>query len=149
LQAALDARVRTLVTWAAISSVERWAPAEQAAWRAAGVKEIENVRTGQKLPLYPDVLDDIGRHATGSLDIMGAAARLTIPWLLIHGDADESVSYLEAEALHAASGSPSTNFQVVEGAGHTFGAAHPWQGDTPALRQVFDRTLAWLASTLR
>jgi dienelactone hydrolase len=148
LHAARDPRVRALVTWAAISSVERWSPAEQASWRAAGIVEVPNTRTGQRLPLYTDVLDDIARHATGALDIMGAASRLTIPWLLSHGTADESVSYLEAEALHAASGSPDTRFQLIEGAHHTFGITHPWRGDTPHFREVADATLGWFATHL-
>jgi uncharacterized protein len=149
LHAANDPRVRALVTWAAISSVERWVPAEQAEWRAVGTKMIGNARTGQQLPVYTDVLDDIARHATGALDIMGAASRLAVPWLLVHGYADESVSHLEGEALAAASGSPETRPMMVEGAGHTFGATHPWRGDTPALRQVFDATLAWFAAHLK
>ena len=102
LAAAEDRRITALATWAAISSVERWSPEEQRAWREAGVKEIVNARTGQRLPLYPDVLDDIDSHAAVRLDILGAAGRLAIPWLIVHGAEDESVSSLEAEALHAA-----------------------------------------------
>jgi dienelactone hydrolase len=148
LYATRDPRVRALVTWAAISSVERWSPAEQATWRAAGVQEILNTRTGQRLPVYTDVLDDIARHATGTLDIMGAASRLTVPWLLVHGTADDTVSYLEAEALNAASGSSSTRLMLIDGAGHTFGITHPWQGDTLHFREVADATLAWFATHL-
>lgn len=148
LQAATDRRISALVTWAAISSVERWSPAEQRAWRESGVKEIVNTRTGERLPLYPDVLDDIERHAGGRLDILAAAERLAVPWLIIHGTADESVSPLEGEALHAAA-PPSTRHIPVEGAGHTFGAAHPWQGETPHLRLVVDETVGFLAAHLR
>ena len=42
LAAAEDRRIAALATWAAISSVERWSPAEQRAWREAGAKEIVN-----------------------------------------------------------------------------------------------------------
>ncbi|HUF36497.1 MAG TPA: alpha/beta fold hydrolase [Gemmatimonadales bacterium] len=149
LETARNARIGALVTWAAISSVERWSPAEQQAWRAAGVKEIVNARTGERLPLSTAVLDDIGQHATGTLDILGAAARIAVPWLIVHGAADESVSALEAEALRAASPRDSTALLVVEGAGHTFGAVHPWQGGPPALERVFDASLAHLAAALR
>lgn len=149
LQTARDPRVRTLVTWAAISSVERWSPSEQQAWRAAGTKPIVNARTGQTLPLSTAVLDDIGRHATGRLDILGAAARVAVPWLLVHGGSDESVSPLEADALKDASPGRTTTLLLVDGAGHTFGAAHPWEGATPELERVFDATVAHLAASLR
>jgi pimeloyl-ACP methyl ester carboxylesterase len=148
LLAAQDRRVSALVTWAAISSVERWAPAEQRAWRASGVMTIENKRTGQHLPLYPDVLDDIERLAAGRLDILGAAARLRVPWLILHGTADESVSPLEGEALHAAGAPAGARHLPVEGAGHTFGTVHPWQGETPQFRLVLDETLGFLAAHL-
>lgn len=151
LHSARDRRVQALVTWAAISSVERWSPHEVAEWREKGVKEIVNARTGQRLPLFTDVLDDVEHHATGSLDILGAATRVTIPWFIAHGTEDESVSHLEAEALRAASPVVTTRFLSVDGAGHTFGAGHPWEPhhhDTPALRRVFDLTLAWFAAHL-
>jgi uncharacterized protein len=151
LHAERDRRVQALVTWAAISSVERWSPHEVMEWREKGVNEIVNTRTGQRLPLFTDVLDDVERNASGSLSILGAAARLQIPWLIVHGTEDEAVSPLEAEALRAASPVPTTRLLAIEGAGHTFGAGHPWDArghDTPALRRVFDMTLAWFAAHL-
>jgi uncharacterized protein len=148
LQTAADPRIRALVTWAAISSVERWAPAEQREWRERGTKDIVNARTGERLPLSTDILDDVARHSTGKLDILGAAARVAVPWLIVHGGADEAVSPLEGEALVGASGRATTTFVQIEQAGHTFGAVHPWQGTTPALEQVFDASLRHLSGAL-
>jgi pimeloyl-ACP methyl ester carboxylesterase len=148
LQAARDPRVRTLVTWAAISSVERWPAPECDSWRAAGQKAVENTRTGQVLPLYTDVLDDIEQNAS-ALDIEAAGRRIRIPWLVIHGTQDESVRFAEAERLKAASARPDTRLLPVEGGGHTFGAVHPWRSTTPELATVFDATLAWLATRLK
>ena len=151
LHAARDPRVKALVTWAAISSVERWSPQAVADWRRTGFMEAVNARTGQRLRLTTDILDDVERNAVGSLDILGAATRVTVPWLIVHGTEDESVSHLEAEALRAASPMATTRLLAVEEAGHTFGAGHPWNAlvhDTPALRRVFDMTLAWFAAHL-
>ena len=149
LQAARDSRVGSLVTWAAISSVERGAPAEQQAWRAAGTKDIVNARTGERLPLSTAILDDVGANATGSLDILGSARAVRVPWLIVHGSDDESVSHLEGEALRDAGDKATTTFLSVEGAGHTFGAVHPWKGTTPELDRVVDATLAHFSATLR
>jgi uncharacterized protein len=151
LHAARDRRVQALVTWAAISGVQRWSPPEVQEWRAKGEKEILNARTGQRLPLSTDILDDVERNGHGSLDILAAAGRLQIPWLIAHGTEDESVPHAEAEALRAACPLPTVRRLSIEGAGHTFGAGHPWdprQHDTPALRRVFDMTLAWFAAHL-
>jgi uncharacterized protein len=148
LQAARDPRVRALVTWAAISSVERWPAPQRSSWRAAGRTDIQNTRTGQVLPLYTDVLDDIEQHAS-ALDIEAAGHRLQVPWLVIHGTKDESVPFAEAERLKAASARPDTRLLPIEGGGHTFGAVHPWRSTTPELATVFDATLAWLTTRLK
>ena len=148
LQAARDPRVRALVTWAAISSVERWPSAQRSSWRAAGRTDIQNARTGQVLPLYTDVLDDIEQNAS-ALDIETAGRRIRIPWLLIHGTEDESVRFAEAERLKAASARPDTRLLPIQGGGHTFGAVHPWRATTSELDTVFDATLAWLTTRLK
>ena len=147
LQTAQDPRVRALVTWAAISRVERWPEPQRKAWRTAGRTEILNSRTGQILPLYPDVLDDIEQNAT-ALDIGAAAARIVVPWLIVHGTQDESVGFSEAESLKAA-GRRTARLLPIEGGGHTFGAVHPWRSFTPELATVFDETLTWLTTHLR
>jgi pimeloyl-ACP methyl ester carboxylesterase len=148
LQTARDPRIRALVTWAAISSVERWSPAEQAEWRERGSKDIVNARTGERLPLYPDILDDIAHNAGGTLDILGAAKGVAVPWLIAHGSEDEAVSLLEGKALSAASARATTRFLEIEGGGHTFGAVHPWKGSTPQFDRVADASLAHLAGAL-
>lgn len=148
LLTAQDPRVRALVTWAAIASVERWPADQQIPWRQAGSLEIRNARTGQMLPLYTDVLDDIQRHRS-ELDIEAAAERIQVPWLLIHGTNDESVGFSEAELLKGASSSNTARLMPIEGGGHTFGATHPWRSSTSELESVFDATLAWLAAHLR
>ena len=138
LHAVDDSRIRALATWSAISTVERWSTAERAAWRAAGVQSVTNARTGQILPLYPDVLEDIER----------AAGRVSVPWLIVHGEEDEAVDIGEGERLAAAARGTSARFLPVEGAGHTFGAAHPWRGSTPELERVEDATLAFFSREL-
>jgi dienelactone hydrolase len=148
LQTARDSRIQALVTWAAISTVVRWPEAQRTSWRAAGRTDIQNARTGQILPLYPDVLDDIEQHAA-TLDILGAAGQIRVPWLLVHGTKDESVPFAEAERLKSAAKHPSTQLLAIPGGGHTFGAAHPWYTSTPDLDTVFDQTLAWLTVHLR
>jgi dienelactone hydrolase len=146
LQTARDPRVRGLVTWSAISTIERWPPEERAAWRKAGVYQTKNMRTGQILPLYTGILDEIDTRPE-ALDIQSAAGRITVPWLLAHGTADESVPLGEARALEASAASHA-RFLQVEGAGHTFGAVHPWKGMTPALDAVFDASIETLSHAL-
>jgi pimeloyl-ACP methyl ester carboxylesterase len=147
LQAARDPRVKTLVTWASIASVKRWDDATVRSWREQGVLHVVNQRTGQVLPLYTDMLDDLDRQESG-LDIEAAAARVEIPWLVIHGTEDETVSAAEGRLLAASSRSGDRELLLIEGAGHTFGARHPWHGPTAHLEEVVGATILWLSRHL-
>ncbi|HXE57911.1 MAG TPA: alpha/beta fold hydrolase [Gemmatimonadales bacterium] len=149
LHAARDPRVRALVTWASIASVVRWSAEERRAWRERGRLDVMNQRTGQVLPLRTDVLDEIEREARGSLDIERAAGQVAVPWLIVHGEADPAVEVEEARRLERASRGGLVRLLTLPGAGHTFGAVHPWAGETPDLRRVFDETLGWMARWLR
>jgi dienelactone hydrolase len=145
LRAADDARVRALVTWASIATVRRWGPDVVAAWRTTGRQDVVNARTGEVLPLYTEVLDDIDAHAA-RLDIEAAAARVAAPWLIVHGTADEAVPVAEADRLAAAQ--PGAVLERIDGAGHTFGARHPWAGSTPELDRAMTRSVTWFATHL-
>ena len=142
-------RVGALVTWAAISHVRRWQPAQMESWRRAGRLDVVNTRTGQIQSLLPDVLDDIEAHADGALDIPAAAGRIAAPWLVIHGSADEAVPFAEADRLAAAARPGVVDRLTLPGAGHTFGAMHPFAGMNPDLERVFDRTIAHFGRALR
>jgi len=148
LFAAGNSRIGALVTWAAISHVRRWPEKQRQEWRAAGRLDVTNARTGQVLPMFTEVLDDLEAHADSSLDIGAAAARVSVPWLLVHGAQDEAVPLAEADALSAKvrPGSPFERLTVESG--HTFGAVHPFAGTTPALERVFDASVAFLSRAL-
>ena len=145
LTAAGDPRVEALVTWAAIPDAQRWAD-QVPEWRRRGRLDIVNSRTGQVLPLYIDVLEDIERNAEG-LDIPRAAGRIAVPWLLLHGERDAAVDVSAADTLAAAAGTP-PRVMRFPGADHTFGAKHPWAGLTEDLAQVFDETVKWFGRWL-
>ena len=147
LHAARDERTRALVTWAAIDRVARWDLQTTRAWRAAGTMDVVNARTGQVIPVGTDILDDIDGNAP-ALDIRAAARRVEVPWLIVHGSADESVPVEEAERLAEASGRNGTRLLVIPSAGHTFGATHPWNPPVPAAEEVFDETVRFLSGTL-
>jgi uncharacterized protein len=135
-------RVRALVTWAAIARVDRWSAEEKRAWRAAGELPVVNSRTGQRLALGRGLLEDVESHAAGDLDILGAAGHRAAPWLIVHGEDDESVPAAEALELEARAAG-THQLLLIPGAGHTFGVRHPFAGPTPFLIQALNATQAW------
>ena len=146
LAAADDPRVNALVTWAAISHVDRWTPEQVATWRAGGTVEIENARTRQMMPIGPGYWRDLDENRA-RLHILAAAARTDVPWLIVHGDADASVPVDEGRQLFEAAGE-NTELLIVEGADHGFNARHPYAGATPELRIAADATLEWFQTHL-
>ena len=146
LAVAEDDRVDALVTWAAIAAVGRFPPTSIASWERGQTVFIENKRTGQRMPVEPSLWRDIVENRD-RLDILGAAARIRVPWLLVHGEADETVPPADARALFDVTGEDA-ELLLVEGASHTFGAAHPYLGSTADLRVAADATLGWFDAHL-
>lgn len=145
--AAEDERVAAVVTWSAVARLDRWDAETVEKWRREGRIEVLNARTGQMMPLGRELLEDIEENAE-RLDVRRAAKRLRVPYLIVHGTEDESVDVEEAEAVAQAAPEEWSRYQPIPGAGHTFGAVHPFQGTTEHLSQALDATVRWFRSAL-
>jgi dienelactone hydrolase len=146
--AAESREIGAVVGWAALGAWPRRFTTED--WRRYGEQgwlEVLNARTGQRMRigrrLYQELSDPDCR-----LDPCRAAAAVTAPLLLVHGDADESVPLEESALLVAARGALPTERVVIPGTGHTFGAVHPFAGTTPALERAIAETLSFLERVL-
>jgi pimeloyl-ACP methyl ester carboxylesterase len=142
LKASRRRQVQALVTWAAVASLGRYLELYAGRWEAGEPVFIENARTGQQMPLYRNVMDDLRANAE-RLDVQRAAAHLDIPYLIVHGSEDESVPLADGERLAMAA--PEATLERIEGAGHTMGAGHPFVGPNPHL----ERAIAVSATHLR
>lgn len=140
-------RIGALVTWNAIGEVDRFTPEQKAIWRHDGEIEVVNARTGQRLAMGVGLLDDVERNRA-ALDLAAAAGRRAAPWLIVHGEADETVPVAEGRRLHAAA-APPAELLTIPGGGHTFGAVHPFAGPAPALIQAMNAAQRWLRKHLR
>lgn len=146
LRAARDHSIQALVTWASLARFGRlWRDDQISEWRRTGKLDVVNQRTGDVLPLYPDILDDLERNQA-SLDVLRAARDVRAAWLLAHGGADETVPVSDARELSAAA--PGATSLILDGAGHTFGIKHPWSGSTEAFDRLLEATLDWFSRHL-
>lgn len=124
LKAEEDDRVKALATWASIHDInQRWPEAYIEEWRKKGVQYIYNARTQQQMPLYFQIVQDFTDHKQ-RLDIPTAVANMEQPQLIIHGTADETVSYEAAREMSR--WNPKAKLFFIEGANHTFGGKHPF-----------------------
>ena len=141
LKAREDERVSKVVTWAGkgdYSIGESDARLKQ--WQQEGVAHIWNGRTGQQMPIYYQFYKALLANSE-RLSIEKAASELQAPLLLIHGTGDETVPLKEAETLKQAQ--PKAELMAIEEALHTFGGAHPFEGESlpDDLQKAVDATI--------
>ena len=146
LKAAEDSRICKLVTLAAVSDFEPRFPSGTPLqkWMKDGVDYILNSRTKQKMPLYYQFYQDFIDNRI-RLDIPSATKRLSIPYLIIHGSSDETVSQEAAENLHH--WAANATLTILPDANHTFGMKHPWKLNE--LPRLFEQALDEIVNFLR
>lgn len=110
LRAAQDDRLRALVSLAGMVHVSAFMDAQ-----FGHLTPGRDVMLGKAhCPLSQAFLDDA--HAIG--DVLPAAARVRVPWLLVHGDADELVPLQDAHDAVAAAGA--AKLVMLAGVDHRF-----------------------------
>ena len=144
IEAAMDLRIKRLITWSAISSFNSlWKREQEEDWRKTGKIFVTNARTKEQMPLNVSLLKDFEENER-TLNIIDAAKRINIPWLIIQGDDDVNVPFENAQKL--ADANPNSRLVKIEGANHVYGASHPYQLETlpPLLFKVCEKTLTFL-----
>jgi pimeloyl-ACP methyl ester carboxylesterase len=134
-------RVRALVTWAAVATFDVLGETEKATWRREGSLPLVIQRTGQEVRVGVGMLRDLEAHAA-ELDVAAAAGRRRAPWLLVHGEADDTVPVASGRAL-AAAAAPPVETLFVAGGDHGLGGRHPFKGPSPPLIQAMNATQTW------
>ena len=121
-----DRRVSKVISWAGVSTFERWDIDTIESWKRDGYIVIKNGRTKQNMPIYYQLYDNYMANL-GRLDIARACSSLSIPQLIVHGNKDESVD--KKEALSMMRWNPKAKLSLIPEANHTFGGKHPWDNE--------------------
>lgn len=119
--------VRAVITLNAVASVA-FKPEAEAAIQEHGHLDVPNARTGQIMRVGSAALRDVRVNAE-IYDLQTVAARLRMPWLILHGDSDETVPYQDSAVLARAS-EGRANWTRIERGDHTLGCGHPFEGPT-------------------
>lgn len=140
--------VDAIVTWAAISKLDRYSKRQNQEWRKKGFFEILNTRTNQMMRLDVGLLDDIENNSTSSLNIEKALKNLNRPLLIAHGEQDLAVPIAEAEQLYSWSDKSKTEFYKLFSTGHTFDIVHPFNGTSEKFEKLLDKTTNFFVNHL-
>jgi pimeloyl-ACP methyl ester carboxylesterase len=146
LKGADDDRISKIATWSSIADFSSlWKKEQEEEWLSTGQIFVENARTKEKMPLNSTLLEDFRSHEQG-FNLLHAAGRIEIPWLILHGDDDINVPFSVAQQL--AQAQPDARLQKIAGANHVFGASHPYRETVlpQHLQEVFDKTSAFFST---
>ena len=112
-------------------------------WKKNGVAYITNARTKQEMPHYFQFYE-VFKKNEAHLNIKSAVQKLKIPYLIVHGVNDETVSLDEAKKLQQ--WSKKGQFLEIANANHTFGCSQPWQNTNlpPDLKLAVDNSMEFL-----
>jgi len=119
--------ISKLITWAAPARADipwyNWPTDKIFDWKTNEFAVIENKRTKQKLKLGLELFEDFENHKL-NYNVINAAQKVAVPWLICHGDADETVEVENAKKLHGAN--PNSELFIIKNTGHTFNRSEPW-----------------------
>ncbi len=140
--------IRAVVTWSGVSRALGYSQRQLAEWERAGSMEFENTRTGQQMAVGYQFVEDARRNAQ-RFDLPAACRRMRAAHLIVHGSEDLAVPVSAAAEMRAGRDDPQRcRVEIVERAGHTFGAVHPFTGTTPQLERALAVTRDWFVAHL-
>ena len=137
-----DNRIKAVAGWSTVAYFNRYTEGQRRRWRERGYLELPSMNPLSVFRLSTALLDDLDRNAE-RLNIFSAVEFLHKPLLLIHGTADLPVPLDEAQRLYEVSDKTMTQLVPLEGAGHMYGARHPYKKPGPTLSHVLELTAAW------
>lgn len=126
IKAAEDNRIKKVISLAGVCDFTKRSATsgDLEQWKKDGVKHVLNGRTKQQMPHFYQFYEDFKQNEN-RLNIQRAVSKLSIPYLIIHGDNDTSVFIDEAKKLH--SWNPKSQLEIIENANHVFNTSHPWE----------------------
>ncbi len=144
IESASDVRIKKLITWSAISDFSSlWKKEQEDGWKQAGKIYVTNARTKEQMPLNKILLEDFEENKL-LYNILAAARKINIPWLIIHGDEDVNVPFEKAQEL--ANANPESKLIKIQQANHVYGATHPYEAQhlPGQLLKVCEKCLTFL-----
>jgi pimeloyl-ACP methyl ester carboxylesterase len=129
--------VAGVISWNGVTDVDLLTAENKEDMRTSGRGYTLNGRTGQKMPLDVEIMEDMERnHAR--FDIKKRISETTFPITLIQGTEDGK--RLRDGSAQLVERNPDVIWTQIPGGNHTFGSVHPFQGKTEPLKQAIAAT---------
>lgn len=139
--------VSAVLTWNGLVEVDGILSKEmKMEMREKGKTFVKNARTKQNMPLDLEILEDIEQNKE-RFHILERVKTSRIPMALIQGTED-SEQLVEGSAK-LIENNKCIKWIRIEGGNHTFGAVHPFQGETEPLKEAIRETQSFISEQLK
>ncbi|GGI43212.1 hypothetical protein GCM10008018_00930 [Paenibacillus marchantiophytorum] len=144
---ALDhpAQIAGVISWNGIANVDLFTEENKEEMRETGRAYTLNGRTKQNMPLDLEILADMERNQE-RFDIISRISGIACPVSLIQGTEDGERGIKGSAQLMQQN--PSIKWLRIPAGNHTFGSAHPFQGETAPLKEAIRVTLETIREML-
>lgn len=147
VHSASDKRIQSLATLSSIATFDRWREHQKTEWMKHGFHPLAKDSMVSPLRIGMELLNDLESNSD-ELNIIQAASKISIPWLILHGKADVTVPCKEAEALHQSSNKLTSELLLLERVGHLYNAATNDEDNYQTLDKVLEQTITFFQRTL-
>ncbi|EGL83516.1 hypothetical protein CathTA2_0912 [Caldalkalibacillus thermarum TA2.A1] len=126
-----------VISWNGITNVDLFTEEQKHEMREKGRTFIDNARTGQKMPIDLEVIEDIEANQA-RFNIVERAKTTHVPIFLIQGTDDHPRLIEGSQTLVNAN--PQIQWIKIPDGNHTFNAVHPFAGETKPLYEAIKHT---------
>lgn len=138
-------KIDKLALLAPISTFNRYTTRQIENWKKSGKLIFKNSLTNQKLHINYSYIEEILENE-GKYDLIHSISQLKMPILIIHGTADLTVNVKESKMLFEAINSEQKKLILIENAGHTFNAQHPYNQVVKEVNEIIQHLIKFFAS---
>lgn len=120
-----DNRIKAIVTWASVNEWGKfWKEEIIMKWKEDGIRYEFNARTKQQMPMYYQIYEDLDKNKS-RLNIPYAIQNMKLPFLVMHGEKDETVKLEVAQQMKT--WNKNIQLKIIPDTNHTFDSKHPWE----------------------
>jgi pimeloyl-ACP methyl ester carboxylesterase len=139
--------VKSLVTWATPSRLDRYSSRRKRHWKQRGALVFQDSRAASPLRLDYSYYEDIVANWT-DLDLPERVSGLRIPHLAVHCRHDAAVTLCETMELFRGGYRENLRLEIIDGCGHSFGITHPPKETSGELDRAIELSADWFTQTL-
>ncbi|QOS99037.1 alpha/beta fold hydrolase [Brevibacterium sp. JNUCC-42] len=129
--------IKGIITWNGIAQVNLFDEDLRQELKDTGIAYIMNGRTGQRMPIMPEVVEDVDQNVE-AYDLLKKVSQLDKSLLIVQGEKDFGRLVHGAKLLKEAY--PQAILHWVKEADHVMNTKHPFTGTSAELEEAIDVT---------